>query len=1145
MPETLLHALGRLTDDATLSRGIGYAHAKLVQSWTIKDRNRHMLAEVLGTERYAQTIYLTWSADGSLSHFVGHCTCPVGLNCKHVVAAILAADEAGDWAQVTADAKPKPTHSPKRTPRTTGLASEFEQWLGAQPDNQLAAAAAPDQYPPDVTQRIRYVLSQARDGLTVDVMKVTVRKDGSLGPRRQSYEFGHISRQGAPRFVLPIDLQIFRLLPLMRGDVWRVALRISDDEQGQSLMKLLLSSQRTHWAHVDGLRLHLADPRQGTFKWQDTGEEQQLLVQTDEGQWLKPLPLVPAWYIDSETGACGLLQTDHDQAHTKWLACAPALPAPQAEEVFEALSANELALPKPKAIKRRRVQGIEPKPVLTLTTIKARPEQDRWPALFDHPFSPKQIAPTLRLSFDYGDQTVGYWSTEDTITQTLAGEIRMIERNPRLERDYFRQLDDLAADFEFFNVNIFTGLVELKGFEQNDLALWPFDPDRPLSEEGGGYAALGVVENLVPTLQAEGWRVVIDPSWPCQLYDGPSHLRGEIEQGEDSWFSLSLRYEVDGQTFDLLPVLARLVKTLAPEVLQDDDALAAQLAGRKFVARLEDGRYVRLPLEPLLPSLRIIGDLNERVHAGQAAMISELADALEGSGVVFSGGQALLELGARLRELAKPAKALPPPKSFRGDLRPYQAIGMAWMMALADTGFGGMLADDMGLGKTVQTLAYLAARREQAQGALNQPHLPSLLVVPTSLVGNWQREAAHFVPDLSVLALHGPERAANFKRISQYDLVITTYPLLHRDGYALFEQQYASLILDEAQHVKNPTSQVARLVRKIQAKHRLALSGTPMENNLQELWCLFDWLIPGLLGNRKTFGERFRRPIEKEQDLGRQATLSKTIAPFMLRRGKDEVVTDLPPKTEIIESIELVGQQRSLYETLRATMHERVRQALADKGLASSRITVLDALLKLRQACCDPQLVKLASVKSMTTSAKRSRLIEILESLLAEGRRVLVFSQFVEMLNLIEADINARGWQYLMLTGQTKNRAKLVEAFQSGQAPLFLISLKAGGVGLNLTTADTVILYDPWWNPAIERQAMDRVHRIGQDKPVFVYRLIAQGTVETRIQSMQARKQALIDAVFDPAAQGPIGLSEEEILSLFAPHGAADQITKP
>lgn len=270
------------------------------------------------------------------------------------------------------------------------------------------------------------------------------------------------------------------------------------------------------------------------------------------------------------------------------------------------------------------------------------------------------------------------------------------------------------------------------------------------------------------------------------------------------------------------------------------------------------------------------------------------------------------------------------------------------MLALSDTGFGGILADDMGLGKTVQTLAFIASRKQSREQATEQAiqsgsdhpppqRLPYLLVVPTSLVSNWSREAARFVPGLTVLALHGPDRKQSFDQIAQHDLVITTYPLLHRDSDILFAQEYDTVILDEAQHVKNPASQVAKLIRQINARQRLALTGTLMENNLEELWCLFDWLIPGLLGNRKSFADQFRKPIEKEKNLNRQVVLSKRIAPFIMRRTKDQVATDLPPRTEIIETVQLTGPQRALYETVRSTMHERVRKALAQKGLPAAK----------------------------------------------------------------------------------------------------------------------------------------------------------------------------------------------------------------
>ena len=434
----------------------------------------------------------------------------------------------------------------------------------------------------------------------------------------------------------------------------------------------------------------------------------------------------------------------------------------------------------------------------------------------------------------------------------------------------------------------------------------------------------------------------------------------------------------------------------------------------------------------------------------------------------------------------------------------------------------------MGLGKTVQTLALLAHRHLE-----EKTDRPSLLVVPTSLVGNWRREAARFVPGLRLLVLHGPGRLRRFGDIPKHHLVVTTYPLVNRDYDALFRHDYDTAVLDEAQTVKNPAAGVSKRIRGIRARHRLALTGTPVENNLEELWALYDWLIPGLLGNRKAFKSGYRTPIENEGGLTKQRLLSRRIKPFLMRRTKEEVAAELPEKTVIDEIVPLEGGQAALYESIRTAMDARIREAIAARGFNASRIAILDALLKLRQVCCDPQLVKLDAARKVTESAKRGRLLALLEELVAEGRRVLIFSQFVEMLRLVEADVAARGWHYAMLHGSTQDRDAQIASFQSGDLPLFLISLKAGGTGLNLTAADTVIVYDPWWNPAVERQAMDRAHRIGQDKPVFVHRLIAEHTVEAAIQKMQRRKQALADALFEGTGQGPLALSDEDIDALF------------
>ena len=403
-------------------------------------------------------------------------------------------------------------------------------------------------------------------------------------------------------------------------------------------------------------------------------------------------------------------------------------------------------------------------------------------------------------------------------------------------------------------------------------------------------------------------------------------------------------------------------------------------------------------------------------------------------------------------------------------------------------------------------------------------------------MATWRDEAARFAPDLRVLILHGTGRARDAASFDGVDLVVTTYPLLPRDSALLESIDWHGVTLDEAQAIKNPTARWTQVACRLKAGHRLCLTGTPVENHLGEAWSLFAFLMPGLLGDAKSFTKLFRTPIEKRGDAERRLLLSRRLKPFLLRRTKAEVAAELPPKTEMVRWIDLAGGQRDLYETLRLAMDRKVRDAVASKGLSRSAIEILDALLKLRQACCDPRLVKLKnSPKAAPASAKLDFLMEFLPALVEEGRRILLFSQFTSMLDLIKPELAKVGIPFVELTGQTTDRETPVKQFQSGAVPLFLISLKAGGVGLTLTAADTVIHYDPWWNPAVEDQATDRAHRIGQDKPVFVYKLIAGGTVEERMLDLQSRKRAVAEALFNPDGKGALAFSEEDIAALFQP----------
>ncbi|HEY0341076.1 MAG TPA: DEAD/DEAH box helicase, partial [Steroidobacteraceae bacterium] len=371
--------------------------------------------------------------------------------------------------------------------------------------------------------------------------------------------------------------------------------------------------------------------------------------------------------------------------------------------------------------------------------------------------------------------------------------------------------------------------------------------------------------------------------------------------------------------------------------------------------------------------------------------------------------------------------------------------------------------------------------------------------------------------------------------IAVSDVVITGYSLLQLDSEVLLSHEYYLIILDEAQTIKNPRAKVSGMARALRAEHRLALTGTPVENHLGELWSLFDCVQPGLLRDERNFQRHYRTPIEKEGNRARAQALAQRLAPFLLRRTKDAVAKDLPPKTEIVEVLAFDDRQRDFYDGIRLASHRRIQEVVQQQGLARSQITILDALLKLRQACCDPRLLGVGAGSTDIPSAKLEWLASVLPELIDEGRRVLVFSQFTSMLRLIEATVSALGIPYCLLTGETQNRPDVIARFQSGGAPLFLISLKAGGTGLNLTAADTVIHYDPWWNPAVEAQATDRAHRIGQDKPVFVYKLIAQDTVEERIMQLQADKHELANRLYTQSSGSLAAWSSTDIEALFAP----------
>ncbi len=465
---------------------------------------------------------------------------------------------------------------------------------------------------------------------------------------------------------------------------------------------------------------------------------------------------------------------------------------------------------------------------------------------------------------------------------------------------------------------------------------------------------------------------------------------------------------------------------------------------------------------------------------------------------------------------------------FKGTLRPYQLAGFRWLRFLLEYNLGGCLADDMGLGKTVQTLALLQTLKNE--GRLST----SLLVVPVSAVPNWEMEIGRFAPDLVLCRHMGAGRDKNPGQWQGVDLVITSYSTMRNDIHLLGDFPFDYIVLDEAQNIKNPGSQVSRAVKVLKSSNRLALSGTPIENNSMELWSIMDFLLPGFLGNRRWFNSQWANPVEKQEDDEKAHLLKQMIYPFILRRKKEDVEKDLPAKTEIVETLPMGDEQRELYVRTARYYKGEIQKEIDSKGLEKSSFKILEGMLRLRQMCLFPQLVD--PEYAGTPSVKFAHFVELMEDILAGGHKVLVFSQFVKVLGFLREHLDRENVSYAYLDGSVslKERGRLLKVFQQEESmKAFLLSLKAGGVALNLTAADYVIIFDPWWNPAVEAQAIDRSHRIGQTRKVFVYRLMVKDTIEEKMLTLQRQKRELVDKLITSEAKGFKDLSKEDIMMLF------------
>ena len=1142
-------SLQALVEAGAWTRGLMLYRNQKVLSLDIEPMQDHwlLLGEVQGSlrEPYEVSIEVALMPDGQVDYWDSDCECPVGSQCKHGVALMLKAayqglqllgGHAGFGASTPLLTPPTPEQL--ETIRLANLARVQEharlaaegQLLGWLQELDHANGLVPEpedgipgSYRPRGSNRPEqylYLLTVVgAHSLTPRLqLEAVVSYPKVTGGWAKPKAIKSAPYKGQALYDLASDadhqvLQLMRAMPdssrfsynfnssaILGGQAGLIAL-----QQAASTGRLLLDDGKGG----AGPAIQWGPPQPLSWHWQEVPSPQ-----AAEPSWALRAKLAdsnaklclnsPPLYLDAALGLCGPVQAeDIPAAQLEVLLKAPPL-KPSALQKHQVELMQRLGrLPLPPVLQQlSTLQGITPTACLHLSLTT--PEDAPYAGLIQ-----------AQLRFDYAGHR-GWWAGQGTSVLIDSPDGRLLlQRDPETELDAITRLYDLGL------MSAEKGLFGIPGDgPQQDWLHW--------------------ADNGFSVLREAGFEVTLDAAlkhWITHADTLDVQLQPEGEEEASSpWFDLSLGMEINGQRHNILPWLPELIAAAAASPLDPDTGLP-NIPPFVYLPSPSTQGFIRLPTDTLKPwmaaLLELVGD-RDHDFTGDSLKLSRL-DALRtgaalGEGAVWEGAQALRDMVQQLSGRTE-LPEVPVPASVQASLRPYQQQGVNWLQFLREHSLGGILADDMGLGKTLQTLVHIQIEKDA--GRLTHP---ALIIAPVSLMGNWQRETERFCPQLRSLVLHGKDRHQVADTMAQHDIVIAPYSLLQRDRERWLEAQWHLVVLDEAQNIKNASTHAAQVVSQLQTRHRLCLSGTPMENHLGEIWSLFHFLMPGFLGSQKRFAELFRNPIEKQGDPDRLTQLRARITPFMLRRTKAIVADELPPKVETIMRVELSGKQADLYETIRLGMEKTVREALNTKGLAKSQITILDALLKLRQVCCDPHLLKLDAAKKVKTSAKLEQLMALLPEMLAEGRRILLFSQFTSMLTLIEAELKKRNIAWVKLTGQSQKRDALIEQFTSGQVPLFLISLKAGGVGLNLPQADTVIHYDPWWNPAVEAQATDRAHRIGQKQSVWVVKLVAQGTIEERILALQERKAALSESMYS----GSVGrkeplFGEDDLAELLKP----------
>lgn len=1085
---------------AYASRGDYYQRQGMISEVDLEENSSTVRGLMTtGSCRYAVEVEFTETGDKILS---ARCGCSTEGPCSHSAALVFNALGSGLLDKSTQSETTVEENLEVVSGETNSL---IQTWLAGLETDLSAERQVNTDLSEDFS--VIYVLSRSSTNLlTLSVHRGLRESEGGWTVEGEPLAIAKLARRYDIHLTEVDGVLISLVNSMMKPSKWSHHHEFAADSRAARLLiNRLLATGRCFWQHKLDSALTLGPEKDGELFWETLEDGNQTLVcrSSTPGELVALAGFV--WYVDLEKIQIGELRLPVPESSLKYIFTAPVIEPEFAKDAHDAIGKLGDSFPKPDFEFERKVVYLKPKPALTLSSQSRRNPST-------NSGLPLVSEPVAKVKFEY-DGSVFPPGSGDVVKAIIG-------------KEYLVQKKDRDAEVVLLRDLRKSGLFDLRTAPtaEYDTVLKFFE------ESAGSKEWLNLALEFLPRLRDKGWTVETDESFPFQIKtpefsDWTAESFGS-DVGSNALICLDLGIVVDGKKYKLLPILQSAISHLDNK--DPLRALESLCIGGYFYAPLETGNYVALPFERVKAIVSVLLEIFDKDNSDTFEISLPHLLSLAESGADINWDRRLRRLISKVKAF-KEIENLAPPESFKAQLRPYQLEGIAWLNFLREFKIGGILADDMGLGKTVQILAHIDI--EKHAGRLKKP---VLVVCPTSVLPNWLSEIKKFTPHLKATAVWGPIRYGKFSASQNSDVILTTYALVYKDYKYWKNQSFSAIVLDEAQAIKNPNTIVSQTVSSLKAEYRICLTGTPIENSLRDLWSQFNFASKGLLRDLPGFNMKYRFPIEKLGDKNVLQALQKKVSPFLLRRTKDIVAKDLPEKTLIVRKVELAEEQRDLYETLRLSLYENVKSVIAHKGLASSNIELLDALTKMRQACCDPRLVSLPSARNIKSSAKLELLLEMLEELISEGRKILLFSQFTSMLDLIEPELAARNIQFVQIRGSTKDRETPVKVFQAGQVPLFLLSLKAGGTGLNLTAADTVIHYDPWWNPSVENQATDRAHRIGQDKTVFVFKLIAADTIEEKILELQEKKKELAEGVFAEQTGLVGGFNASDLLNLVA-----------